>query len=404
MNGGPLSGDRLYYDVVAYARLGEHRTGTDCDALTTQWLLNQLKDAGLQALFQPFSFRRLLPTRIGLTVAGNNIQAFPEWTPKSAGPEPIRAPLVVPRAGAKNVRGKIVLLRLPSGRDEMTGFRAALRANLKQVAGDGAVAVVIITPAPSGEVFIFGDEEHGEAFALPLLAVGSRDEAVLSRAAESGEEITFLLDCIENPAGISRNVLAMHGKTSDVIVVSTPTSGWFTCGGERGPGIAIALALARWVAQRRPQTGYLFDFNSGHELMGIGARRFLAELAPKPEEVRSWLHLGANIATYDFERNSPVYRPVANPSKYRLPCSHEAMLPMLNAAFADMPQVKPAVGPGIGELTAFVAQGYRAFGVFGGRHYYFHNPGDGPQTTAPELLEPVASCLAKALETVEKNK
>ena len=187
------------------------------------------------------------------------------------------------------------------------------------------------------------------------------------------------------------------------MVVSTPTSGWFTCGGERGPGIAVALGLAKWVARRKPHVGYLFDFNSGHELMGIGVRRFLAELAPKPAEVRCWLHLGANIATYDFERNSPVYRPVANNSKYRLPCSNEAMLPALSTAFADMPQVKPTVGPGIGELIAFIQQGYRAFGMFGGRHYYFHNPGDGPQTTAPELLQPVAACLAEALEAFEKE-
>jgi len=136
LNGDPLSGDSLYCDVVAYARLGEHRTGTDCDTLTTQWVLNQLKDAGLQAFFQPFSFRQFLPTHIGLTVAGNNIQAFPEWTPKSAGPEPIRAPLIVPGAGVKTVRGKIVLLHLPSGRDEMTDFRTAISTNLKQLASD----------------------------------------------------------------------------------------------------------------------------------------------------------------------------------------------------------------------------------------------------------------------------
>lgn len=31
------------------------------------------------------------------------------------------------------------------------------------------------------------------------------------------------------------------------LAVSTPTSGWFNCGGERGPGIAVFLSLVSWL-------------------------------------------------------------------------------------------------------------------------------------------------------------
>jgi hypothetical protein len=398
----PLSGENLYYDVIAYTRFGEHRAGTDCDALTSQWILNRLKDAGLDASFQTYTFRQYLPTRFGLAVNGVELKVFPEWTPRFSA-KPINAPLTGD-SRPEAVQGKVVLLSFPEERREAATFRANLKTCIRELAEAGALAVVLVTPGPSGEVFIFGDEEYGEPFALPLLAVGSREQKTLTQAAESGTPVSFVLEGEERKNATSRNVLARWGNGKDIIVVSTPISGWFTCGGERGPGIAIALGLARWVGVRQPEANYLFDFNSGHELTGIGARRFLASQAPKPPDVRCWLHLGANIATYDWEREASGYKPRPNPVKYQVQSSDAALLPVVKQAFSTMPLIEPYVGPGIGELTAFIQEGYRAFGMFGGRHYYFHNPGDGPQTTSPELLEPVARCLAKALEAIEMEK
>jgi len=249
-------------------------------------------------------------------------------------------------------------------------------------------------------VFLSNDERD-EPFALPLLAVGARDEAVLTSATRSGDKISFLSDgkVIENAP--TRNVLAQWGDKKDCIVVSTPSSGWFTCGGERGPGIAITLALARWVGERKPKISYMFDFNSGHELMGLGALAFVREQAPKPADVRNWLHLGANIATFDWERYAPGYQPKPNPGKYVVQCSNEKLLPLISDAFSNIPEVKPVVGSGVGELIAFIREGYDAWGIMGGRHYYFHNPSDGPQTTSPQLLENVTRSLVRALEMIE---
>ena len=46
------------------------------------------------------------------------------------------------------------------------------------------------------------------------------------------------------------------------LVVSTPRSGWTDCAGERGPGIAMWLALADWMPRAFPQHSLLFLCNS----------------------------------------------------------------------------------------------------------------------------------------------
>jgi hypothetical protein len=86
-----------------------------------------------------------------------------------------------------------------------------------------------------------------------------------------------------------------------------------------------------------------------------------------------------------------------------VPCGNEDILSVVTDAFATVPGVKPYVGTGIGELGPVFDAGYDGFGVYGGPYRYFHTPNDGPQGTAPELLEPVASALTLALARIESK-
>jgi hypothetical protein len=66
-----------------------------------------------------------------------------------------------------------------------------------------------------------------------------------------------------------------------------------------------------------------------------------------------------------------------------------------------VPEYTPRSGGFIaGELQHFIEAGYRAFGFFGG-HHFFHTPHDTPATTEPAFLERVASALVDVVEKVE---
>jgi hypothetical protein len=110
-------------------------------------------------------------------------------------------------------------------------------------------------------------------------------------------------------------------------VISTPSSGWFHCAGERGPGIAIWLALARWSSHRESTVRYTFVASSGHEIGEQGMRSFLASQAPRPSEVDIWLHLGASIAARGTTR--------------RLMTNRREWLPVLTRNFRPFADLQP---------------------------------------------------------------
>ncbi len=392
-----LSGASLYRDVVSYHAMSDHRTGGQGDAATTAWVADELGRAGLKVDLQDFSLRQFTVAGRHLYVAGEEITCFPSWYPRATGPKPVVGPLVPADAPTRRLAGSIVLLT--------PGIRppdslAAVRERVTALAAAGARAVLAVSRGPSGRIVAINTADDAEPWPVPVMLVAGDDEDRLVAAAHAAADASLLLEGEDVPEAGSRNVFGRHDAADDFIVVSTPISGWFDCGGERGPGVALALALARWVAERQPSVGYWFDFNSGHERLNLGTRLFLQNRAPPPERVRCWLHLGASIATWDHvESDSGVGRVVA-PEKYPVVCGDEDLLAPVAAAFAGT-GVTPYVGPGIGELGPVLDAGYRGFGVYGGRYRYFHTPGDGPDGTAPELLEPMARAVARALLALE---
>jgi len=306
-------------------------------------------------------------------------------------------------ASADQQKGRITLLKpspsygaLPflSSEDDAALFRTVAEA--------GALAVIVISSGPSGEIHAYNTPSGTDVSLIPAIQVPTRYESLLATAAEHGSEVSLLSDGRTEPQVEARNVFGRLYRGKNLIVISTPKSGWFTCAGERGPGVALFLALARWVSQHQSQTSYLFDSNTGHEIGGLGVRCFIEELAPKPDQVLAWIHLGANIATWEWEESPTGLQKYTRPENYRIVCDSPDLLPLINNAFADLPGLQPVVGRGIGEMRLMIQTGYHGFGFNGGAYRFFHTPADVPEkATAPELLEPVALALTRALESIE---
>jgi hypothetical protein len=183
-------------------------------------------------------------------------------------------------------------------------------------------------------------------------------------------------------------------------------SGWFSCAGERGTGLAIWLGLARWAATRRSETSFVFVTTSGHELNYLGAHSFLhagKDGPPAPAQTRLWFHIGANIATHDWLVHSlGRLWPLPGVRSERLLFGTPDMMGILRAAFQGQPGLElPRVGTKettIGETQNVLKADYtRVAGISGGSVFH-HTPADHPFVTAPELLAPVARSLSYILE------
>ena len=402
---GPLSGAKLYDDVISYYNLGEHRTATDVDLRTSDWLVEQLRAAGLRATTQAFSLRQFFIKQTRLTINENSIRAFPLWFPNATGQNSKTGELAFLETTAVNrsPRDKIALVTFPASAGAAMQEGSIHSRIIQEAANAGATAVVAITESATKEIVALNSPAGAAPWPIPVVVVGQRDEAPLTAALRSNTRIKLLLDGEDKSDAAARNVIARaeHGK--DLIVVSTPQSGWFRCAGERGPGIALFLGLARWASRRTMGSSFLFISSSGHELGGLGMKAFLDQLAPKPERVLCWIHLGAGIATYRWDETPTGLRRVKDVDPKRLLMARSDLVPALASTFAGLPGLVPTTDRAVGEYEFMLKAGHRVFGIAAG-HRFHHTPADSPVTTGPEILEPVGRALIRTIEALESVK
>ncbi len=400
-----LKGTVLYQDVAKYAEFAPHMTATTGDVKTSQWIADELKEIGLHVNLQKWQLRQFFIKECRFLMDGQNIEAFPFWYPKPTGTEPIIAPLAVMTKNTKpgELKGHIAFV---SSRDAGAAiYYKGVNNWAKQAADAGAVGLVVTVVNLSGQLAAINARSpfHQTPLPLPSVIIAMKDQKVVMRAAKAGRTASLLIDGKDNQAAEAFNIIGTLKRGNKWIVVTTPTSGWFTCAGERGPGVALFLALARWASQSKSRFSYLFMGNSGHELDNIGAHHTLDKYAPPVKDVACWIHLGASIATRAWKRTEKGFKPLPKVNDRLNLVGTEDLMPILNAAFENVPGYKPrSKGRIAGELRHFITAGYRAFGFFGG-HAFFHTRQDTPATTGPEFLEPVGGALIKSIQEVEEG-
>ena len=428
-----LQGATLYRDVERYVAFGVHRSGTPGDRATAAWLADELERAGYELDWLDFELETPVVGDCRLVLSQSEaLDVFPKWPILAPPPSP-PAPPASAMTGALArwpcpggaAAGRIVVMDLTPDQSP-----AGLRADLAKAAAQGAHAVVLITHGVSGELVAQNTPLDAPTDPLPVALVAPRHVDRLDRASLRGDPATLIME-VEIAAGqVARSPIAIRPGISDRwLVVVTPHSGWFTCGGERGPGIAIWLALARWAAKWVPRHHLLFMAGSGHELGMVAENRFIRERAPSPTLVDLWLHLGASIATRawrdpsELESAAGIDRPersgelVADPPILERILTHLGDYPgypssRTTSTFVETLQRqaradRQAQGPAaeLPELMRFayftaVDAGYRpSLGLFG-HHAYFHTRLDGAASTSPALLEPVARALARVISEI----
>ena len=393
------SADGRHQHVLQF---GVHRTAYEGDRRTSAWLGERFRAIGLQTSEHAWRLRQFFLDEASIEDAQGRIQAFPIWLPRATGPAGLRArlALVDPATPSAGLAGTIAWLQpgAAAGATRQALERRALEA--------GAAAIVFTTSDRAGTgLFVAENAERQYVDVerpVPTLTFGEADAGRLRESV--GREVTLRLTGRMDNAATAANVVGRLVRQPDAgwIVVSTPSSGWFTCGGERGPGVAILLALAQWAVARTDSLNYLFVATSGHELDFLGARLFHdARLAPDPAGTRAWLHLGASIATPPWREVDGVLRPADRVTTGTLQAS-EDLAPIMRRALADLPMYMLSTDTRIGEFRDLIANGYRGLGVVGGSDPWFHVPRDDASTVSPATLSTVARAMAQVLEAVEK--
>lgn len=395
----PLGGANLYADVETYVSLGVHRFGTDTDRKTTDWIADELSSAGLKTEFQTFSLgKQYLLDQASVTLGDKTIAALPFWWPPQ---DKASFSLTATLAGdTGDAGGRIVWLRLPN--DRAAYLADAHRNAIKAAAARMPLAIVVTIDNSGEDIYAYNVAQDDAPWPVPVIIVAASAQAVLDKARHDGTPVAIDVKGRYAANVEGRNVVARLDRGADkTIVVSTPTTGWFTCGCERGSGIAGFLAMARSFAIMKPDVNFVFVATAGHEIGHGGMEVFLHNQPPPPDKTLAWIHFGASIACYEWQKTETGWTTTKTVDPRRAMISSQSAANLTQAAFNGQPFVRvTASGPPPGELRDIYAAGYRNFFGIAAGHRFFHTPADTAATTGPEALEPVVRGFAQAIATI----
>jgi len=356
----------LYAIVKDYAAFGNHQTGTKADRATTDWLVGLLQKMGGTVERDPYSFDRFVP-EASLTVRG---QAVPSL------------PLFYSGTGEFDT-SDLETVQVDYG---MVGNAQTLDSALPS--GQNKTPLVIAIDGP--------DDLPVQCNRVPTGLLGRPAVVIpgnwLSRV-QAGAHLRF---SAHMEPGESANVIATFGDPSHPeVMITTPLTGWTPAAGERGTGLAVALAMTAALAT---ENRVIFSACSGHEIDHIGLRHYLST---RDLDGRLAIHLGASVGATERTIDGP---PVLGDRRMTLTTAtgetRTAIASRVPDANWTMPDLHP---PWPGEGGTWQEAGAQVLSFLGGASL-FHTTDDVPdKATTPEALALAAETAIDAAQVFLKG-
>jgi len=393
-----IGAEEVARDVAAYFGFGVHVSGSEADRQTGDWIGQRLGALGFEIARQPVEVPFFEATECSLQLAsGAVVPLFAQAPFRKTSPGGLTASLALRRDASDDagLAGKIALVILPYARHSSI-LAPAVAAALRAAVDAGAVAVIAVTTGPSGQAILLNAPDEA-LYDLPLAVIGPIAAEPAISAGMKGERARLVIEGEQGRRQAS-NVIATRGSGPGRLIVTTPASGWFGCAAERGGGVAAFLAFAARLTRLFPSMPMTFAAMSGHEYEYLGGKAFLRDLAPPPEDVALWMHLGSGLASRDaHEVGRGVLLPLPSADAQRYLVGPEAMLPRMRermAGIAGLESPYPVSGPGVGgEAAAFFAAGYRTLIGNSGNNRFHHSTLDTPDKTTGGLVAQAATGL-----------
>ncbi|WP_342249017.1 hypothetical protein [Sphingomonas sp. OTU376] len=392
--GAASGGPSIEQDLARYIALGGKASGGPGDEASGVWLEAELKACGYATERQRFDAPYFETEHADLVSGDARASVLPQAIVVQTGPEGVTGRLVrvTPLVPAEQaLRGAIALVDLPYGRWSSAGAKPILDT-VRATFADGAVAAVLVTNGPTGKAIALNCDGRRPVFGRPVAILAPELAVAFLAAAAGGASATLRLTGKSGTRPAFNLIGRRERPGRPWIIISTPRSGWFTCAGERGPGVAAWLALARWAPGALPDASLALICNSGHEYERLGAG-FALQVAPNPSRTAFWLHLGANVAARDWhEIGGGRQSPLETADAQRFLMVSPAHLELARQAFLGLPGLGSPypVGEGpAGELSNIIRAGYASVAGIFGAHRYHHTMEDDAHTVEPRLVEPV---------------
>jgi hypothetical protein len=361
--------------IRAYENQGFHRTGTDVDRISGDWLANEVRQIGLEPALEEFALSRVDPVRASLVVNGRTIEGLPLFDGGFTGPAGIAGSL-----GSLGSKAPIGLAEIPPNGAVAGALGDARRQNRHQ-------AIIVVTRGARPGFCPSNADSFLTPFGPPVLQVGSDGAPFLADCARRGAQAVLTAHAERTQATAFNVVTTVPGtdKSAAPLVVMTPRSGWWGCASERGGGLACWLEIMRAARDAKPVRDVVFVASSGHELGHIGLDTFIERRGGLVPGAKAWIHLGANIGAAQGPGNI-------------LQASDDEMESMMAEAMTKaglrIDRRLPRGAVPRGEAVNVHRGGGRFISIIG-KNDLFHNPDDrGPDVIDLTIIERFASAFA----------
>jgi hypothetical protein len=371
----PESEQRIARIVRDYEQQGIHRTGTEVDRISADWLAAEVRKCGLTPTLESFSISRVDPVAAFLSAGTRHIDGVPLFDCAATDRGGVTGRLG-PLAGDAPI-GLIEIAPNTAGSGPLAEARRQNRHR----------AIVAVTRGGRPGLCPSNAESFLYPFGPPVLQVSSTEAEFLTGLAQTGAEVTVVAQVKRTPAEAFNVIAKIPGADPALppLVIMTPRSGWWTCASERGGGIACWLELMRGPKPlNSPARDVLFVASSGHELGQLGIEIHVERRPDLIKHSRAWLHFGANIGAAQDPGN------IIQASDNEMEAT---LAEQLTAAGLTIDRRVPrGTVPG-GEAGVVHRGGGRYVSVIG-RNALFHNPADrGPEAVDPKAIARFASAF-----------
>ncbi|MED5549075.1 MAG: hypothetical protein VX529_06910 [Pseudomonadota bacterium] len=385
--------DSIARDLQRYIGFGNKQSGGPGDEACGAWLEEELEAISFRTQRQSFAAPWFTPDTSEIVAGGERAALWPQPIVQTTPPDGLTAPLIrVDSHGRADgpLAGATALVDLAHARWSSMfwpGVAGPVRAAFDQ----GALACVIITNGPSGKIIALNTDGRAPLYDRPIALMAPDDAAPFLAAAQSSQPARLTITGQGGRRPAFNLVGTLDRNRGRWLVVSTPRSGWFTCAGERGGGIAAWLHMARWASRHAPDFDLAFVCNSGHEYQYLGAEELLHNVAPPPGETAFWLHLGANLAARDWHSGVGARRPLPGTDSQRYLVVSPHLVPAATEEFAGLSGLEAPYSSeelSAGELTNVIEAGYAPVaGIFGVHQFHHVADDDGRCVSAAAVTE-----------------
>jgi hypothetical protein len=270
-----------------YQLHGVHRTATDVDNMSGQWLASEASRAGARVAPRAFHLEGVVLGDSYVEAGGLRREALPFFDGSFTSQEGIRG--VIGTADSGTPIALVSLSRAAIGTEGQSIGPLRRRSDLR--------AIVAVTRGDRPGLCPSNARAFTRPYGVPVLQVSSTSEGWLNDLAHGGGELRCVASAARTRTTADNVLATVAGRRAELapVVVMTPRSGWWYCASERGGGLACWLEMLRAVADVRPDRTVRFIASSGHELGHLGLESFLGEEPALIRSASAWIHLGACI-------------------------------------------------------------------------------------------------------------